>query len=281
MVFLSLTIISLVVIAHEFWLQPQQYVFNNGEIASIKFNVGENFTGENWAGSNSKINYLIHYTPSNKQIDIASLVSDKKGDSIQLKLEEDGTHMVIYNSKNSFINLVPAKFNPYLKEDGLNEAAAYRKLHNETNKNGKEYYQRSVKTILQVGALHTDALLKPTSLPLDIIPSENVYNLGNQGKNPTLQFTVLYNKKPLVNTLVKVWHKTVNQKTELTDLLTNNLGKIATKIALNGSYMISCIHMERNTVDTAADWQSYWGSITFGYPIASGKGNYFIKKGNK
>lgn len=265
-VFLSVTIISLAVIAHEFWLQPQKYVFNNGETASIKFNVGESFTGENWTGNNDKINQLTHYTPSNKQIDIAGLVSDKKGDSIQLKLEEDGTHMIIYNSKNSFINLVSAKFNPYLKEDGLSETVAYRKLHNETNKNGKEYYQRSVKTILQVGSLHTDALLKPTSLPLDIIPSENVYNLGNQGKNPIIQFTVLFNKKPLANKLVKVWHKTANQKTELTDLRTNSLGKIATKIALNGSYMISCVHMERNTIDTAADWQSYWASVTFGFP---------------
>ena len=271
---LGLTIISVAVIAHEFWLQPQQYHYKKDETASIKFNVGESFTGENWSGNNSKINQLIHYTPSNKQLDIAALVGNSKGDSLQLKLDEEGTHMVIYNSKNSLINLEPSKFNAYLKEDGLLEVATYRKLHNETNSHGKEYYQRSVKTILQVGAVHTDALIEPTVLPLDIIPSENVYNLGYKGQNPTLQFTLLFNKKPLVNKLVKVWHKTGNQKTELTDLRTNNLGKIGIKIALNGSWMISCVHMERNTVDTTADWQSYWSSITFGY----GKGRYFSKK---
>jgi uncharacterized GH25 family protein len=174
--------------------------------------------------------------------------------------------MVIYNSKNSFINLAPAKFNPYLKEDGLNDVAAYRKLHKEENSNGKEYYQRSVKTLLQVGTLYTIALMKPTVLPLDIIPSENVYNLGYKGKNPLVNFTVLFNKKPLVNTLVKVWHKTGNLKTQLTDLRTDNLGKISTKITVNGSWMISCVHMERNSVDTSADWQSYWASVTFGFP---------------
>ena len=201
-------------------------------------------------------------------------MSNNKGDSLQLKLEEEGTHMVIYNSKNSFIILAPAKFNSYLKEDGLNDITAYRKLHNETNSNGKEYYQRSVKTILQVGNLHTNALMASTVLPLDIIPSRNIYNLGSQGKNPTIQFTVLFNKKPLVSKLVKVWHKTGNQKTELTDLRTDNLGKISTRMMLNGSWMVSCVHMERNTVDTAADWQSYWASVTFGYD----KSRYLDKK---
>ena len=275
---MCLIIISFAVIAHEFWLQPQQYHFKKDETASIKFNVGENFTGDNWAGDNSKINQLIHYTPSNKQINIADLVSNNKGDSVQLKLTEEGTHMIIYNSNNSFINLAPAKFNPYLKEDGLDEVAAYRKLHNEENSNGKEYYQRSVKTIIQVGAIITDGTTEPTVLPLDIIPDENVYNLGYQGKNSLVKFTVLFNKKPLISKLVKVWHKIGNQKTELTDLRTDYLGKISTKITLGGSWMISCVHMERNTVDTAADWQSYWASVTFGYPNATGKGNYFIKK---
>ena len=273
----GLTIISLAVIAHEFWLKPQQYHFKKDETASIKFNIGESFAGENWAGNNSKINQLIHYTPANKQVNIAGLVGNNKGDSIQLKLEEEGTHMVIYNSKNSFINLAPAKFNPYLKEDGLNDIASYRKLHNQQNSNGKEYYQRSVKTILQVGDVITNYCLQPTSLPLDIIPSENVYNLGYQSKNSTIQFTVLFNKKPLVNKLVKVWHKISNQKTELIDLRTDNLGKISPKITLSGSWMVSCVHMERNTMDTIADWQSYWSSITFGY----NKGEFLPKKHNK
>lgn len=258
---LSLVIISFAVIAHEFWLKPQQFHFKKDEIASIKFNVGENFTGDNWVGNNSKINQLMHYTPSNKQVDIATLVSDNKGDSIQLKLEEEGTHMVIYNSKNSFINLEPLKFNAYLKEDGLLEVAAYRKLHNEAKNNGKEYYQRSVKTILQVGDIITNNCLQPTTLPLDIIPLINPYKKFDITRG--YQFKVLFKGEPLKKQLVKVWFNT-HGKIAVQDFKTNQNGIIAFSKNVS-QYMVSTVFMERNKIDTTADWQSYWASVTFGF----------------
>ncbi|MFX4462403.1 hypothetical protein ABTA61_19380, partial [Acinetobacter baumannii] len=73
--------------------------------------------------------------------------------------------MIYFNSTNSFISLDPKKFNAYLEEDGLQYIKAERKKYNEENKNSNEYYQRSVKTILQVGNTLTDACTKPTSLP--------------------------------------------------------------------------------------------------------------------
>jgi hypothetical protein len=33
-----------------------------------------------------------------------------------------------------------------------------------------------------------------------------------------------------------------------------------------GPNMVSCVYMERNKADTVAQWQSYWGSLTFEYP---------------
>ncbi len=258
----GLMIISLAVIAHEFWLQPQKYVFNNGETANIKFNVGEDFTGENWASNNSKINYLIHTTPSNKQIDIAGLVSDKKGDSIKLKLNEEGTHMIIYNSKNSFIKLEPAKFNAYLKEDGIINTLNYRKKNNELAINGKEYYQRSVKTILQVGNTITTNCLQPTALPLDIVPEINPYQQKNFTR--TYKFKVLFKGQVLKNQLIKVWFNTHGKRT-VHNYYTDRKGSIDF-LGNTSEYMVSTVFMEKNTSDSVAQWQSYWASVTFGFP---------------
>ena len=83
--------------------------------------------------------------------------------------------MVVFNSTNSHIELASDKFNEYLKEDGLESAIQYRQKNGENNKVGKEYYQRSVKTVIQVGNEITDACLEPTGLPLDIILFENPY----------------------------------------------------------------------------------------------------------
>src|ERR1700712_2011509 len=83
------------ILAHEFWLQPQKFIFKKGEKATIKFLVGEDFTGDNWAGNSSRIKTLIFYNGTSAT-DISGSLSSNKGDSIQLNLPGEGTMMVAY-----------------------------------------------------------------------------------------------------------------------------------------------------------------------------------------
>jgi hypothetical protein len=261
-----LWIVTIVAFAHEFWLSPQKFFYSIRETAHIRFNVGENFTGENWGGNKTKIQQLLHYTPSDTIINLSSRLSENKGDSLSLPLPETGTHMVVFHSTNSFIKLEAEKFNGYLQEDGLDNVVSYRKEHNQMQNEGKEYYQRSVKTILQVGDNLTDACTKPTSLPLDIIPEINPYTLPAELTKQGLlkvRFQVLFRGKPLDNALVKIWYRTP-KKVEMEDLRADKKGWIITE-RHPGPFMVSCVHMERNTTDTLADWQSYWGSLSFEY----------------
>ena len=59
--FVLLTVLS----SHEFWLQPQKYIYQRGEEINIRFLVGENFEGENWTGDSSRINTLNFYSDTN------------------------------------------------------------------------------------------------------------------------------------------------------------------------------------------------------------------------
>jgi len=261
------SVLSVIVFAHEFWLYPQKFFYTIREVANIRFHVGENFTGENWMGGNDKIQQLLHYSPSGNIADLSSRLSANKGDSVQLPLQEEGTHMIIFHSNNSFINLEAEKFNSYLKEDGLDNTALYRKAHNEDQINGKEYYQRSVKTILQVSGKLTDECTKPTSLPLDIIPEENPYSipvLSSKADAKKVKFQVLFNGAPLANALVKVWYHTSKNHVTIDSARTNKKGWAITE-RHSGPYLVSCVHMERNDADSIADWQSYWASLSFEY----------------
>lgn len=255
-------------LAHEFWLQPNKYFYTVRETASIRFQVGEGFKGDNWTGNRSKINQLVHYTPSEETIDLTQTLSEEKGDSLRLPLREEGTHLVAYQSKNTFISLEADKFNAYLAEDGLSSVMALRRKQQQENKTGNEYYQRSVKTLLQVGKTITNACLKPTGLPLDIIPEENPYAvipvLDAKQTVPKVRFRVLFKGKPMQNLLVKVWHTNVGTTIVTDTFRTNNRGWI-TAPRHSGPYMVSCVYMEPNKADTTAQWQSYWASLTFEY----------------
>ncbi len=264
---ICLLFVTFSLFGHEFWLQPSKYFYTIREIADISFRVGENFTGENWSGNREKIKMLTHVQPNGSSVDISDRISMTKGDSIKLPLQQEGTHMILFNSTNSFIDLEPDKFKAYLEEDGLLEAHIYRSKNGELQKNGKEYYQRSVKTIIQVGNERTDACTKPTNLPLDIIPIQNPYTpLGLKPTQdlPMMRFRILFKGKAISNLLVKTWFR--NEKGEMTmeTHRTNPRGFVSVK-RHSGKFMVSTVYMERNKIDSVADWQSYWASVNFEY----------------
>ncbi len=253
-------LLVLPVLAHEFWLQPQRYIFSSGEEINIRFKVGEGFAGDNWSGNQEKVNELKLYY--NDIIDDVKLGLGKDaGDSLQVSIFEETTAMVTFNNINSFIELEAPKFNEYLLEDGLNSAIDYRKQNNETDSMGREFYQRSVKTIVQVGSNKTDIYKKQTALPIDIIPLSHPYALIN---NQLLTVKILYRGEPLANTKIRTWHKLLGTVTD-NSFLSDANGEISFPVITNGEWMVSCVHMIRLTDNPKAQWQSYWGSVTWGY----------------
>lgn len=246
--------------AHEFWLQPDKFIYSYADIVNVKFLVGENFDGINWSGNNEKIQSLHFYYGGVKD-NLADGLTDEKGDSLLFRFCHEGTAMLTFNSVNTYIELDAQKFNEYLAEYGLDSAAAYRLQNNETDSLSREYYQRSVKTIIQAGNKKDDTYKQETDLPVDIIPLQNPYALKN---NDSVTVEVLFRKQPLSNYKVRIWHK---NKGELltSNLTTNEKGELKFKIKTSGEWMISTVAMERLTDKDKADWQSYWGSCTWGY----------------
>jgi uncharacterized GH25 family protein len=259
LIFFLLTFISSLS-AHEFWLNPQKFIYKRMEKVNIRFLVGENFEGENWIGNNERIRSLKLYYGGVSD-DLSQFITDAEGDSIEYVMLDEGTNLISFNSNNSFINIEPGKFNEYLKEDGLLNALEYRKQNNEMGCNGREFYQRCAKTLLQVGDIKDQTFGITTSMPIDIIPLSNPYQLNNKD---LFRVKIFYKGSPLRNALVKTWHR-IKNKTEKKDLRTDSKGEIVFPVNTNGRWMISTVKMERLFDNPVCDWQSYWGSLTWGY----------------
>ena len=137
----------------------------------------------------------------------------------------------------------------------------YRTANGLTDSIGREYYKRSVKTIFQVGANKDSAYNRKTGLPLEIIPLAHPYALK---KGQELPVKILFMDSVLANNMVKVWHRH-NGKTEMKDLYTDANGRLQVPVSLSGQWMLSVVKMEPLSDTSRADWQSYWGSLTWGY----------------
>lgn len=257
--FICLFTFAIPLFAHEFWLQPDKFIYKRGDNINVRFLVGENFEGDNWSGNNKKVKSLKLYFTGAVD-DLSSQLSEDKGDSLQFSVYDECTAMITFNSTNSFIRLDANKFTEYLTEDGLQNAIDYRKQNNTSDSSGRELYQRSVKTIFQVGDKKNN-ISTPTDLPLDIIPETNPYNIKN---NDSLSLSVLFNKKPLTEQLIKIWQR-VNNQTSSSQIVTDEKGRIKIKVSAAGKWMISTVKMVHLESNETADWQSFWGSCTWGY----------------
>ncbi len=250
-------------LAHEFWIYPENFFPKLGEKLTWKIQVGEDYEGERWGGGSRRVERLRLFTKKGQK-DLTATIqqSDAQVAPPAFTIEQPGTQMLVLETNNSFIELEGKKFEAYLKEDGLNVAIDYRRKNAEQQKMGREFYRRCAKTIMQVGEATNDLPTKPMGIDLDIIPLQNPYAMK---PGSALSCRILYNKKPLANAMVRCWRR-VNGKTEVEFQQTNAQGEATFELTKKGkaAYMLSSVHMVRHTADDKADWQSLWGSVTFG-----------------
>jgi hypothetical protein len=75
---------------------------------------------------------------------------------------------------------------------------------------------------------------------------------------------IYFQGKELKKTKIKVWHK-IDNKLNVEEYTTDDDGEVKIFLSLQGEWMVSCVKMLRLENDPQAGWQSYWGTLTWGY----------------
>ncbi|WP_022825950.1 DUF4198 domain-containing protein [Hymenobacter norwichensis] len=261
---LLLTAVAFTVTAHEFWLLPPQFFVTPGTTVNLRLFVGENFTGERWAGKSNRITRFVHYAPTGAH-DLRATATAADTLHPTVTFSQPGTHMVALATNNATITLEAEKFNTYLKEEGLDYILLQRQQSQALGKPGREAYSRCAKTLVQVGpytsADTSRAWSRPVGLPLDLVPEQNPYALrpGN-----SLTVRVLADGQPKAGQLVQVWQRSPNQPVKITKLYSNQNGRVLFRLNTAGQYMLSTVRMVPARLPDA-DWQSTWSTLTFGF----------------
>lgn len=244
--------------AHEFWMQPEKFRYQPGEVLKLNLMVGEQFTGEKWDLKKHRLIRFDHHYGTVVQGLIESILAGNEGHHLELPLTHEGTHLFVLQSNNAFIELQAEEFNAYLKEDGLDDIIRYRQQSGTTGKPAREHYQRNAKLLVQVGNKSTTCD-KIVGLPLEIVPLQNPYNLKLTDE---MKFKILFEGKPLPYAMVKVWNRK-DGRTLVQNIYTEKDGTITTRLGNTGMWMVSCVKMVPAR-EEGADWQSYWASLVFG-----------------
>ena len=248
-----------ILLAHEFWIQPQQFIVQPGTRLPISLFVGENFQGERWANRYERTERIEHYSIGSPANLTAFL---PKVDSLPfyVSVNNPGTHMIYVHSHPSYIELDAEKFNAYLKEDGIDNILKWREENQQMDKPAREKYERFAKTIIQCSKTLINVYEQPTGGKLEMMLGANPYNLPNNGLIPV---RINFEGKPLPGKQVTVWQKDLKGKfLGKKNYTTDVNGTCSFKPDKRGLYMVSTVHMVPSS-DTSYDYHSYWGSVSF------------------
>ena len=184
---------------------------------------------------------------------------------LDLDLKSSGTHVIGLSTEARIIELSAEDFNGYLKHDGILDVLEARKKSGEINQPARELYSKHVKTVIQVGAKHTESFNINLGYPIEIILSQNPYKLI---KGDELGFQVLRDGKPVVNQLVYASfagfheHAGEGSHVETATMKTNSKGFGKLKISENGEWYLRVIHMVKSDKE-GIDYESNWATFTF------------------
>jgi uncharacterized GH25 family protein len=255
--FLVFSVASLA--AHDMWLEPTAFFPAAGKIVGLKLRVGQDFLGDPIPYSSSLIEQFISMDGAGRKPVVGREGADPGG---LLRIAEPGLTVVGYKSNPSPVSLAAAKFNQYLKEEGLETVAEWRASHKQSESDVKELFTRCAKALIfsaaEPRATGSDRALGFT---LELVAQKNPYTL-NAGAN--LPVSLFYEGRPLAGALVVAMNKQ-NPAAKLTARTDNN-GRVTFQLPEGGIWLIKAVHMVAAPAGANADWASFWASLTFELP---------------
>jgi len=252
--------------AHEHWLAATRSGPAPHDTVEIRAWVGTGFRGEPKAYAARRARrFELHAA---RTIDLRPLAVN--GDLVFARLlsSDAGGALVVYESDFATLALEAARFDAYLREEGL--AAPLAARAHATPGPVRERYARCCKTWI-AGSDATRAA-RVTGMPLELIPLDDLMAAGPQ------RFRVLRDGRPLAGTLVRAWNRPEPASVTATRdsvapaaAVRSDAGGVV-RLVLNGTgtWLVSTVHMEPST-SAEADWQSHWASFTFARPAAASR----------
>lgn len=251
--------VAIPVIAHEFWMQPKSFSPKAGTTENLRLYVGEYYTGQVTGIARSSASALSLYSSTGKKDLFPELPQREVWGEFPIQFGHAGTYIVAFDSTPSLITMPAEKFHAYLHDEGLDFIVKQREASGTTTQPGREHFRRNVKTLLTVDGKSDSNFAAVTGQRLEIVP---VTDPATCRKNQTLKFKLMFDSRALENGLVKAWQKQGLQLTMIR-VRSDNQGRFSLTLPYSGAWMLSVVHMIPAEDNNEADWDSYWGNITF------------------
>ncbi len=246
------------VFAHDLYLMPEQFVTTSGTNLKVSFQNGDRFPE---GGSPVKPERLRNTRLVFRQgaADFENITAEAARTTATVRVSGSGVGILTARTIPNFIELDAEKFRSYLEHENLTNALDWRQKHGEMAKPGRERYSKYVKSLVLSGKSDAN-FRKEAGLTIEIVPEADPYSLR---PGDTLPVRVMFRGAPAADVAVEsAW--LVGGKAELAVVgRTDKTGRVRVPVKATGPHRLHAIVMERCAEPKAADWESFWASLTF------------------
>jgi len=247
-------------LAHDFWIEPSTFRPAAGDRVTAALRVGQKLQGE----AVPRIPQLLDRFELNGAPMIGRAGSDPAGIAL---VAAPGLQWIGYQSNAYPVTLDAAKFEEFLKQEGLERISAIRAQRHETAKPDRERFYRFAKSVLvtrlpvagdRVADRATgnwQPVTRSFGYRFEIIPETNPC------ASTPLRVRLLFEGKPLANALVTAMHR--DDASAKIRIRSDKSGRVTLNLPKNGVWMIKSVQMVAAPAGTDADWESLWASLTF------------------
>jgi uncharacterized GH25 family protein len=247
-------------LGHDLWLIPPEAPAA-GAKALIQCSVGMEFPISVRAIDSKLFKRKLVLGPDGKEGSLEDAGTKETLGLMQFEPQLPGIYQIAVETQPKLITLPAEKFNEYLVEDGMPHIYQLRAKEKTLDQPGRERYQKSPKTIFQVGNGGAGDFGKVLGLPLEIVPLRNPLALK---AGAALPVRVLFHRKPLAEVYVG-WQHPGDGAAARGMIRTNADGEALIPIAATGLITLRLTHMTRpKTKDY--EWESFWSTLTFRIP---------------
>lgn len=246
--------------AHDAWIEPTAFRPGTGAIVGARLRVGQDLIGDPLPRDSTRIWQFIVEDAGGRRPLVGRDGEDPAG---WLRTNAPGLLVIGYHSNPSAVAETAEKFDQYLAEEGLEAIAAERTRRGETGA-VRELFSRCAKSLVLAGETGTTPAERPLGFTLELVSERNPYGL-HAGQELPIRLT--YEGRPLAGTLVVA----INRDAPYGKLRARSDadGRVRFQLPRGGMWLIKAVHMIRAPSGAAADWESFWASLTFDLPVSA------------
>lgn len=262
----ALALAALPALAHDFWIEPASFRPARDERLDVSLRVGDFGRGDAVERKEARI---VRFVARGPEGDKPILGRDGATPAGFLRPKSNGVHVLGFQSNHASVDLAPKKFMSYLEERGLQRIANADLLARETAV--REIYSRSAKAIVKVGEASNAGFDAVLGLQLELTPTADPLSLarGDDGKPfAPLPIQLCFRGEPLPGALVAALNLDAPPRDEADveatlRARTDEQGRVQFELPRAGRWLVAAVHMIPAEDRDKADYESWWGSLTF------------------